>query len=515
VTLKFEFTLEKDWPALAWIAECIEADPVVRVRRGHAVETRPAWFCEAVWDGEFESGDFDRTDLIFGSGGRLREGRAIFVSPACTVDRLQFLKLYDRTMISNSLACLLAIGRIKVDPTYIRYPDFFRSIVNGLDSYDRSLPTESGSLKLSYFRNLVWDGRTLCEEDKPAPQRDFSSFDSYRNFLRTSMGRIGSNMRATTRTHAYDMVGALSSGYDSTTATVLGCEAGMRHSFSFNTARGGHEDHGRDVARILGIDWTLANRRDWKEHALAEVPYLAATGLAPDVIFNSVQELLRGRVLLTGFHGDKVWAKDTKSLSPNIVRGDASGLSFTERRLDLCCIHFPVPFMGVRQIGDINTLSNSAELTPWDVPGGYSRPICRRIVEEAGVPRSLFGVSKKAATNLFHQGEALLTETTRAEYHQWLRENKQLWAARGAQTPNVPGRAFLALKKRYYLISRFARVLARLLPSAPGSWLAKKDAELDRWLNRRINLVTHLFPWAIERMSGLYAPQKDANREPS
>jgi hypothetical protein len=31
---------------------------------------------------------------------------------------------------------------------------------------------------------------------------------------------------------------------------------------------------------------------------------------------------------------------------------------------------------------------------PWDIGGAYSRPLCRRLVEEASVPREIFGVSK-------------------------------------------------------------------------------------------------------------------------
>jgi hypothetical protein len=76
------------WPPLAWIALCDRAGGQIRVRHGPGVETRENWFCEAVWAGEFGAGDFDRTDLIAGSGARLREGRLVFVSSGTTVDRL-------------------------------------------------------------------------------------------------------------------------------------------------------------------------------------------------------------------------------------------------------------------------------------------------------------------------------------------------------------------------------------------------------------------------------------------
>ena len=66
------------------------------------VEIQQYWFCEAVWDGNFESGNLDETDLVFGSGGRFRDGRVTFVSSGTTVDRLQTVALKDAQWVSNS-----------------------------------------------------------------------------------------------------------------------------------------------------------------------------------------------------------------------------------------------------------------------------------------------------------------------------------------------------------------------------------------------------------------------------
>ena len=61
------------WPALAWLARLRAGADRVQVLHGPRVETRDQWFCEAIWDGDFAQGDFDRTDRSFGSGARLRE----------------------------------------------------------------------------------------------------------------------------------------------------------------------------------------------------------------------------------------------------------------------------------------------------------------------------------------------------------------------------------------------------------------------------------------------------------
>jgi hypothetical protein len=167
--------------------------------------------------------------------------------------------------------------------------------------------------------------------------------------------------------------------------------------------------------------------------------------------------------------------------------------------------------MGVRQIREIHALSNSTELATWDLPGDYSRPICRRIVEAAGVPRESFGMSKKASTNLFRQGEATLTEQTRAAYHQWLRDCRHDWRVGGGKEPELPSRPLLGLWERYYLADRLFLALQRFLPGNAAAWVARKSTELRRWLNRRINLVPHLFPWAVEKVSDAYRSTKDVS----
>jgi hypothetical protein len=183
--------------------------------------------------------------------------------------------------------------------------------------------------------------------------------------------------------------------------------------------------------------------------------------------------------------------------------------------LALGCIHFPVPFVGVGQIRDINLLSNSSELSPWDVPGDYSRPICRRIVEEAGIPRDFFGMRKKAVTTHFGTGESTLNEETEAEYHRWLIENWKHWETTPFHRLRLPNRVLLTLRvlltfrERYYAINHLLRGLNHYLPPAAESWMEGKNSELQCWLNRRLNLTQYLFPWAIDRMVDAYNSEKE------
>src|SRR5262249_30612585 len=117
------------WPALAWLARARRGEDRVDVLHGPRVETHDQWFCEAVWDGDFDKGEFDRTDRIFGSGARLRDSMIVFVPSGTTVDRIQSIWIGDELFVSNSLACLLSATGANVEPTFGRYQHFFGSIL--------------------------------------------------------------------------------------------------------------------------------------------------------------------------------------------------------------------------------------------------------------------------------------------------------------------------------------------------------------------------------------------------
>ncbi|HUG78292.1 MAG TPA: hypothetical protein VML57_12500 [Burkholderiales bacterium] len=118
---KLIYEPQPHWPPLAWIAELRPGKGTIRVKHGGHVETAEEWCCEAVWDGNFGDGAFDRTDIIAGSGVRVRGNRLMLVSSGSTVDRLQSLRLADRLLVSNSLVCLLAEADASLNPAYPHY----------------------------------------------------------------------------------------------------------------------------------------------------------------------------------------------------------------------------------------------------------------------------------------------------------------------------------------------------------------------------------------------------------
>jgi hypothetical protein len=225
----------------------------------------------------------------------------MFVSSGTTVDRLQALPQEDGVWISNSLVCLLAVTNATLDPAAPRYYERLGSIVHGLSNYERRLDVSLGCVQLTYFNNLKWDGTQSVEVEKPDKVRDFTTFTAYRDFLSSSLRRISENISAPERQYPYRLLGTVSSGYDSATATVLAHSCGLREAISFTEARGGMADDGKHIAAALGIDITLISRDAWKSSHLAEVPFLAADAKGEDVFFSGAGHKLQGCVLLTGF----------------------------------------------------------------------------------------------------------------------------------------------------------------------------------------------------------------------
>lgn len=500
----FQYTIIEEWPPLAWAAQCRPANPEINIYHGNQIEVQDEWFCEAIWDGDFEAGAFDDTDLVFGSGARIREDRVVFVSSGSTTDRLQSLTYQNDTWVSNSLLCLMAIANASFDPVNNQYNESLTSIVQGIDKYDREFEVSTGRVYLTYFNNLKWHGSELTELEKLNPQRDFGDFTKYHEFLKTSLQKLTANMVATGRLYKYQLLGTLSSGYDSTTNTVLARQFGLKEVISFAEARGGEADHGQKIADILGIKLTLIARDAWRSGSFAELPFIVADSKGEDVFYNAVEDMLRGRVLLTGYHGDKIWGKETYDLSPNIVRGDRSGLSLTEFRLWTGFIHFPLPFIGVRQIRDINTISKSSEMAPWDIPGDYSRPICRRIAEEAGIPRDLFGVSKKAASVLFNYSGDSLSPATREAFHSWLRKHADDWIAKGKTPPYGPSKMLERFWLPFKTVMKGVQILEKISPQPIQTKVHRLKYKLENY-RRTMNLLRYIFPWAIERTKSRYS----------
>ncbi len=505
--MKLEYVLQENWPPLAWLARLKPGDDMVLVKHGPAVETRPEWFSECVWDGRYAEGGFDRTDIVAGTGGRMRGNVLYLVSSGSTVDRIQSLEHNSAHWVSNSIVCLASALGASFDPAYPYYLHDFISVIRGLGHYVKTLPSSLGPVSLVYFNNLCWDGDRLVEITKPEAVRDFASFENYTDFLKTSLERIADNMGDHERGHRYTFQGTLSTGYDSTTVTALAKQFGLSEVLCFQYSDG--RDRGSEIATSLGVRPAAIQVNDWRDMTFPELPFLSVNGFGEEVQYAAARSRLQGRVLLTGYHGDKVWDRNTTYTSPDIVRGDISGTALSEYRLWTQFIHCPVPFWGVRQIRDIVHISRDPALEPWDVGGDYTRPICRRIVESEGVPREAFGITKSAASRWFVLETKNMTLESERDYIGFLTEHREDWWRRFRVPPsrnrswdNAKLQALRSLSAMLIRIPGWYRLHLNRWPFLRG--LSALGIPNPPYCPMVIGTRRYYFPWAVERCKKRY-----------
>jgi hypothetical protein len=449
---------------------------------------RDDWFCEAAWPGSFEAGDFDQTDLLAGTGGRIREDSIAFAAPGNTIDRVVSLQTSHGLLVSNSLPCLLAVSGATLDPSYPRYYEDFATIVRGLSAFKQTVSTSQGPIRLTLYGTLVWNGYEAASSIKPAVIRNLRSFAQYERFLHENLSALAQNVTDLKRLCSFRFLATTSSGYDSPAIATLARTTGAEEAVCIDTDRLGNAEDGQRIAALLGLRPIVIAREAWRELDGVEVLFIAADGTSEAAPLSGARDKLSGRVLLTGYHGDKVWAKHVQDLSDQVVRGDPSGLSLSEYRLWAGFIHCPIAFWGVRQIADINRVSNSQEMRPWDVPGDYSRPIPRRIVESAGVPREAFGMSKRVTAVAFSE---FLTPAALAQYREWLARNRGEWLRRGRMPPPL-GRSFERME------GTVADAFERALKKTPLLWRLAPSLDNPGRLRR------YAFAWAAALVASRY-----------
>jgi hypothetical protein len=449
-----------DWPKLAWVARCTEGSYEIQVFHGPCVETHEAWCVEAVWVGNFTAGDFDRTDLVFGTGIRNRQQYVVFVSSGTTLDRIWYCRNATGWNVSNSLPALLAFGQHKLRESYQRYPQDLCSIADGLNRYVREIPLDNGVARLTYFHNLVFDGTLLTEVAKPRSAFGFKDFDTYYTFLKNTAVALGENLRAKNRQCTIQPLATISSGYDSATAATIARVGGCTQTVSFRQARAfirRRSDSGKAAATTLGIFCEeydrVAGEYPGEEAVWAALGHPQDLNLA---LFRYQEPLT---LLFTGYHGDIVWGREPHPETASIGRHDPTGTGFAELRLLRGVFHCSVPFWGIRDQADIYAISNAPEMAPWTLGTDYDRPIPRRILETAGMIRGTFARRKSATSHAL---------TVRWPFSPLAQQSfRQFLQQRGLQSPTA---GKLRLLK---VLNSLDLYICRRFPWLCPSWLRK------------------------------------------
>jgi hypothetical protein len=395
-----------DAPLQAWAVRL--KDGRLSAVAGRGVRAGTDWLYEGAWAQTKHPRRLSLQGLYFGSGAVWDGKQLSLITPSHSADAVYAIQRPDALYASNSLPFVLVAAGI---------PDFpiasisqrVLSLKHGFLKYERLLAAGSFGSLYRYLNAVVSvgaDGKLV--EQQQAAEVTFRSFKEYRAYLI-------SVLRQACRT--YRGVGTavyVSRGYDSVACAALAKRlGGSSVAISVHHARDGSLDDGSEIAAALGIRSVLVERRHRDKvtkdprrpkERITEAEYdhlaefYAGIGVV-DECLRAPDELLHERVVLTGFHGDKIWDR-YESPKPDLVRGDTSGSSLGEFRLRVGFVHVPVPMIGFAGAERLHAIANGSRMQPWQIGNRYDRPIPRRIAEAEGVPRELFGQRKQAAGTL-------------------------------------------------------------------------------------------------------------------
>jgi hypothetical protein len=406
--MQIRYRKRESLPKLAWCARLRAGDDTVWVDHGPWVETRADHFFEGAWDGPLAEGRLDEAATLSGSGARLADRGVVFASPSNKIEPLHWIGMESELLVSNSLVFVLTQAGDELNPTCPYYFTHFIRRLGMAADVPKSIPTRSGRPVhlIDYGNLLVTPDLSVARREKSRPARP-SDYPSYVSGLRRTVRALLDNAASPERLRPYRPVVQLSSGYDSPAVAVLVRDAGGHETVTFSRSNGKRtRDDGLAIAELLGLTCSEYDRFAYRSHrGLPEAEFCAAGYLGAQVPLATMEEQLRGSVLCTGHGGDRVWCERSSNVNvagPNLSFPDAidlSGASLQEFRLRVGFLHFPVPYIGMIHATAIRAIAQSSEMEAWSIGGNYDRPIQRRLVEEAGVPRHLFGQQKRASGN--------------------------------------------------------------------------------------------------------------------
>lgn len=412
--LELEAHLNPTLPRLAWCAKVVRGRRTVVVEHGAWVETGPQFFAEGAWNRPFDDPCLPAAEIVLGSGGTIVGDRASFTPTTHTMERLYSIERADAWLVSNSLPFLLEATQSRLD---VRDWSYERRLMTFLRGYRRAATTlelEAGAVVKIHYHDTVSIGPDLRQTTTATPQPPhFASYAEYVDYLLRTLAVLQRNASAAARKVAYAPLTTISSGYDSPACAVLAKAVGCRRAVTFTEARKHFnerppqalDDSGEHIARILGLDVTKHSRRAYlAADDYPEALFIATGGGGDDVVLSALRAALERTMLFTGMLGDTLWGTSgtqDPALSEQYRFKFPAGGSLQEFRLHTGFVHVPVPLLTFTRHADLQRISQSAEMRPWRIGGDYDRPIPRRLVEEAGVPRHAYAHEKRAISQPF------------------------------------------------------------------------------------------------------------------
>lgn len=333
---------------------------------------------------------------------------------------------------------LCAYAHCRLDPQYLNYEIDFNTILFGIDGYKESVRViysngELVDVRIYYYRNITINDSNSIRVEKKKKEAPFKDFSDYYNRLCSSVGGTILNAQDGKRKLQYGVVTTISKGYDAPCCAAIAKKYGCNTAVTFHAVGKYAEDSGVDIAKALGYKRILERDPDayMARKDLVEAEQLSSGEIGSDLCFVAFDDIFSNNIVFTGDRGDSVWAKENSFVNDNFEFDDIlSHIGFSERRLWLGYISIPMPLFGASAWSSIQRISNSDEMKPWIMNNDYDRPIPRRIVEEAGVSRNMFGIEKHGAgiTFRYDWGTRLKRRLSKAavnSFNQYLINNKK------------------------------------------------------------------------------------------
>lgn len=403
--MQIRYEKNNNLPPLAWLASVNNG--ITSVICGRNVECRDSFFVEGAWNGAFSAGNFLSSDWFCGTGGRLNDNGIVFSTPTHVTSGLFTANCWKRggVIVSNSLHLLCAFANYHMDAQYLNYEIDFNTILFGIDQYRKTIRAfneleDLVEIDACYYQNIEVNDQgniNIRKKDAVAP---FQNFQDYYYRLCTAIHGLIDNAQDEKRTVKYEPVSTISKGYDAP------CCATIVHKFGCNTAvtfcaEGKYaEDSGIDIAKGLGYSQIIEkNAAAYLERQdLCEAEQICSGELGSDLCFIAFDDEFRNKLVFTGDRGDSVWSRENPICNDNFKFDDIlSHIGMSERKLWLGYISVPMPLFGASSWTSIQKISQSDEMKPWSIGNDYDRPIPRRIIEEAGISRQMFGTAKHGA----------------------------------------------------------------------------------------------------------------------
>ena len=465
--LRFDPNLVPALPPLAWLFQA-RPDGHGLLWHGSGVWVHADGFLEGCQPAEGPSGTRAMSE-IFGSALDATGGDAwCFVTPSHTLEGLYVYRHPKGAGVSNSLPFLTAFYGLS-PPWDPQYGARFASLCLGIDALERTLwRTPDGAVSRVVHHNIEMErGGDYRLVRKPLPP-EFHSFQGYRAYLRATLAAAFANAADPARGAPYRPIATCSTGYDSASGAALGAPLGCLEAVTIRTARNGQVDSGRPVAEALGLSVTEVERPVRVEGSFEEAAEFLATGMGgEDYGLKGLAPHVGGRVLLSGFGGGNVW-EPTVEPSPVLAKSDLSGAGLQEFRLWKNFLNIPVPLIGAVRHAEISAIAKKTEMDRYRLGTCYDRPIARRIVEEAGVPRVCFGHQKRAASVLIFQDGRLLSGAVRRECDAQV---PTYWVWRARYSPRRAGWELrFRLHQRLQPHRRKSVLIRRLQRALVGDW---------------------------------------------